>query len=273
METPEKVRKSRASSSDQARKYRQQGHDDALLFAESIGLDKDYKNDLKAKKDVIDPSGDAHSVKSGQIKWQIFLYGLNRFESDPFFKVMNGIGQHLIDCINSFPKSFEEYQSNKKEAKEKLRPNMVALAEKLKDKHRLRAFLSKSLFNGGEVNYLTIYNNKKFHVFWGKEVEQIMTDKFEVANSRAIKKGDTPEQKVLLRYNGTNVGEIEMRNDSPVHYREIRFNMVKPMAMKLLYDNIKSKKEYNDKVILYGEATRHFGRWAEHQKLVYEKTK
>lgn len=81
METP-RIRKSRASSSDEARRYRQQGHDDALLFALSIGLNEDYKNDAKAKKDVIDLSGDAHSVKSGEKKWQIFLYGLNRFESD-----------------------------------------------------------------------------------------------------------------------------------------------------------------------------------------------
>ena len=38
------IRKSRASSSDEARRYRQQGHDDALLFALAIGLKKDYKN-------------------------------------------------------------------------------------------------------------------------------------------------------------------------------------------------------------------------------------
>lgn len=79
------IRKTRASSSDEARRYRQQGHDDALLFALAIGLSEDYKNDAKAKKDVIDPSGDSHSVKSGEKKWQIFLYRLNRFKSDPFF--------------------------------------------------------------------------------------------------------------------------------------------------------------------------------------------
>ena len=55
METP-RIKKSRASTSEQARQYRQQGHDDALEFALSIGLDRDYKNDAKAKKDVIDLS-------------------------------------------------------------------------------------------------------------------------------------------------------------------------------------------------------------------------
>jgi len=260
MEIP-RIRKSRASTSDQARQYRQQGHDDALMFALSIGLGEDYKNDLQAKKDVIDPSGDAHSVKSGQKKWQIFLYGLGRFETDPFFRVMNGIGQHLIDCINSFPQSFEEYQMNKAEAKEKLRPHMVALADKLKEKHRLKAFLSKSIFNGGEVNYLTVLEAGKFHIFWGPEVVQIMTDNFEVANSQSRQAGQFPEQKVILKYEGVNLGEIEMRNDSPVHYREIRFNMYKPKAMKLLFDEITLKKDFNDKVVMYGNAIRHFGRW------------
>lgn len=257
-----KIRKSRASSSEQARQYRKQGHDDALLFALKIGLDKDYKNDPKAKKDVIDPSGDAHSVKSGQKKWQIFLYGLNRFED---FRAMNGMGELLINCIESFPKSFNEYKNNKTEAKEKLRPHMVSLANKLKDSYRLKAFISKAMFNSGEVNYLTVYENNKFHVFWGQEVVKIMADNLVVTNSQARQNGQFPEQKVILKYLNVNLGEIEMRNDSPIHYREIRFNMVKPKAMKLLYNKIESKQNYNNDVVMYGEAIKHFGRWSKNQ--------
>lgn len=258
MAEPIKVRKSRASSTEQARQYRQQGYDDALLFALSIGLKEDYKNDAKAKKDIIDPSGDAHSLKSGQKKWQIFLYSLSRFED---FRAMNGMGELLINCIQSFPRSFNDYQSNKAEAKERLRPHMVELANKLQDKYRLKAFISKSMFNGGEVNYLTVYDNNKFHVFWGKEVEQVMANNLEVTNSQAIQAGQFPEQKVIFKYEGTNLAELEMRNDTPAHYREIRFNMIKPKAMKLLYSKITLKKNYNNKVILYGQAIKHFGRW------------
>lgn len=54
MEKPIIVRRTRASTSEHARQYRQQGHDDAVQFALSIGLDVDYKNDPQAKKDVID---------------------------------------------------------------------------------------------------------------------------------------------------------------------------------------------------------------------------
>jgi hypothetical protein len=56
------LRKSRASSSEQARAYRAQGYTDAKEFAHAIGLADDYKNNNLAKKDVIDLSGDAHFV-------------------------------------------------------------------------------------------------------------------------------------------------------------------------------------------------------------------
>ena len=109
-----KYKKRRASTSESARKYRQSGHDDALGFALLIGLKEDYKNDKKAKKDVIDLSGDAHSLKSGQKKWQIFLYTKDRFINDPGFGAMNGIGDILIRCIDSFPKKYSDYTGDKK---------------------------------------------------------------------------------------------------------------------------------------------------------------
>lgn len=253
--------KKRGLNSEDARKVRQKGHDDALEFALSIGLNSDYTNDIKAKKDVIDPSGDAHSVKSGVKKWQIFLYGLTRFENDETFSVMNGIGTILSECIKSFPSTFEEYEKNKKPAKEQLRVHMRELAGKLQDKTRLKALLNKSLFNGGEVNYLTVKHNDIFHVFYYKDVTKTMSECLEVCNSRAISINQTPEQKVLLRYNGINLGELEMRNDSPVHYREIRFNMIKPKVMLFLFEKIPLTKKFNDKVLIYGSAEKKFGRW------------
>ena len=240
---------------------RQQGHDDALEFALAIGLNKDYKNDPKAKKDVIDPSGDAHSVKSGVKKWQIFLYGLGRFSSDESFTVMNGIGELLIACIEAFPKTFAEYTKDKKSAKQKLRMPMRALAEKLQQPVRVKAFMNKSIFNGGEVDYLTVKHDGLFHVFYYKDVIEKMSEKLEVCNSRAISAGQTPEQKVLFRYNGKNLGELEMRNDSPVHYREIRFNMVKPKVMEFLFKEIPLTKKYSNLILLYGDVYKKFGRW------------
>ncbi|MDR0820777.1 MAG: hypothetical protein LBN19_04640 [Endomicrobium sp.] len=205
--------------------------------------------------------GDSHSVKSGNKKWQIFLYGLTRFESDESFVVMNGMGALLVDCINAFPNSFEDYEKDKTKYKEKLRVPMRALAGKMQMPVRLKAFLNKSIFNGGEVNYLTIKQDGVFHIFDSSDVLEVMSKFFKVVNSKAIAKGQFPEQKVLLRYNGLNVGEIEMRNDSLVHYREIRFNMLKPRAMKLLFEKIPQTKKFSDKVFVYGIADKRFGRW------------
>jgi len=255
------IRHRRALSSEDARMVRQKGYDDALEFALAIGLNRDYQNNPQAKKDVIDPSGDAHSVKGGQKKWQIFLYGRGRFESDDAFRTMNGIGDILIECILSFPPTYAQYQNQKHESKERLRIPMVKLKDKLQNKARLRAFMNKSLFNGGEVGYLTVKDDGLFHVFTNKDIIDVLGDNIEVCNSRAISSGQVPEQKVLFRYDRNNIGELEMRNDSATHYQEIRFNMIKPKMMELLFDKIERIGTYNESVLLYGKTVRTFGRW------------
>lgn len=252
--------KKRSLSTEEARWIRQKGYHDALEFALAIGLSEDYKNDFKAKKDVIDLSGDAHSVKGGEKKWQIFLYRLTRFEEDESFVAMNGIGALLAECINSFPNTFEEYQRNKVEAKERLRTPIKKLAEKLQGRPLLKAFLNKSLFNGGEVKYLTVKQDGVFHIFLNRDVIKLLGKYLEVTNSRALSAGQIPEQKVLFRYKGINLGELEMRNDSEKHYREIRFNMIKPKVMSLLFMIPKTGK-YSNKVFIYGNAVKSFGRW------------
>jgi hypothetical protein len=248
----------RGLSSENARQVRQRGYDDALEFALAIGLTSDYRRDPQAKKDVIDLSGDAHSVKGGKVKWQIFLYRRSRFSDDEFFQVMDGMGDLLIACIDSFPPTYDEYQRNKQACKEKLRPHMVALKEKLMEPNRLKALISKAMFNGGEVNYLTVKDGEVFHVFWGREIIEIFANEVEVVNSRAITASQTPEQKVVFRYKGLNLGEIEMRNDTSTHYREVRFNMLKRKFMKMILDKIQTKEKFNEKVYVYGEAINKF---------------
>ena len=224
----------RASSPERAREYRQAGHDKALQFALELGLGKDYRNDPQAKKDVIDPSGDAHSVKSGDVNWQLFLYGRNRFLTDDGFLALDGIGGLLVHCIDAFPPSYEEYRRNPDAAKERLKTPMRELKDRFQRKALARAFLMKSIFNGGEVNYLTILHEGMFHVFSNTDVVQLMGERFEVVNSKARNTGEMDDQKVIFRYDGQNVGELEMRNDSQVHYQEVRFNMRIQPAITLL---------------------------------------
>ena len=251
---------SRGSNPDDARSYRQRGHANALRFALAIGMRSDYRNDPAAKKDVIDPSGDAHSLKSGVKKWQLFLYGRRRFEEDDGFQALNGVGELLIHCIDAFPPSREHYLENQNAYKERLRTPMRELRDRFQRKALLRAFLMKSIFNGGEVNYLTVLHEGRYHVFLNSEVVRLMGEAFEVVNSGSY--GDNPpEQKVLFRHNGLNVGELEMRNDSRQHYQEVRFNMIVPRAVSLLF-TIEPRQPFNDQVDVHGSAIRRFGNWA-----------
>ncbi len=175
--------KRKAMTTEKARYVRQKGFDDALEFALAIGLSHDYENDRKAKKDVIDPSGDAHSVKSGNKRWQIFLYNRSRFENDYAFQSMNGIGQLLIECIDVYPENFHDYTKNKKYYKEKLRKPMRELCEKFQEKRIVRTFIAKSVFNGDEVNYLAVKHNNVFHIFINKNVVDIFAQYLVVENS------------------------------------------------------------------------------------------
>ena len=79
------------------------------------------------------------------------------------------------------------------------------------EKRRVRAFINKSMFNGGEVNYLTVKQDGNFHVFLNKDVVQIFADNVEVSNSLARSSGQIPEQKVIFKYEGINLAELEMR--------------------------------------------------------------
>ncbi|MBI4186666.1 MAG: hypothetical protein HY530_04055 [Chloroflexi bacterium] len=202
-----------------------------------------------------------HVQRKTSLTHRVMHIGLGRFWSDDAFGAMNGIGDLLTECINAFPSDFRAYQRNKPAAKERLRRPMSKLAELFQDKRRLRAFLNKSIFNGGEVNYLTVKHEGIFHVFLNQDVVQVFSDNLEVCNSRALTAGQTPEQKVLFRYNGLNMGELEMRNDSEIHYREVRFNMIKPKVMNLLFTKIPLVKEFSDKVWVYGNASKRFGHW------------
>ncbi len=253
--------KTRASTSEQASKYRKEGHDNATIFALLIGLDTEYQNDKKAKKDVIDPSGDAHSVKSGQKKWQIFLYGRNRFIEDDGFQALNGVGTLLIHCIDAFPPSYNEYKLNPAIFKERLKTPMRELKDRFQRKALLRAFLGKSIFNAGEVDYLTVLDGDKYHVFYNKDVVKYLGNNFEVVNSKKKAEGQFSDQKVLFRYEGKNVGELEMRNDSSRHYQEVRFNINKPKAMEMLYKFVAEKEEFNSEILVYGDAIGKFGNW------------
>ena len=194
-------------------------------------------------------------------KWQIFLYGRSRFIEDDGFQALDGIGTLLIHCIDAFPPSYDEYKRNPDIFKERLKTPMRELKDRFQRKALLRAFLAKSIFNAGEVDYLTVLDERRFHVFHNQDVVQVLGNSFEVVNSIKQARGQFDDQTVLFRHDGKNLGELEMRNDSTQHYQEVRFNINKPRAMEILYKYVTEKREYNDEIMVYGNSIRKFGNW------------
>jgi hypothetical protein len=243
---------SRASSPERASGYKLRGHKVERLFAREIGVEEEYKNNRQAKKDVVDQLGDAHSVKAGNIHWQMFLYGRERFINDDGFRALNGVGNLLVHCLDVFPATLAEYRANKKEFREKLKVPIADLKDRFQRKALLRAFLNKSLFNSGEVDYLSFLHDGKFHVFKSQDVISVLGSNLEVdVNSTG--------QKVVMKYLGTNLAELEVRNDSST-YKNMLFNIKKKQIVALLFDKfpIHEDSEFSKNVFVYGTAIKTF---------------
>ena len=158
-------------------------------------------------------------------------------------------------------------------SKEDLAISTSMVCNALQDKMFLREFLMEALFNNQEVDFLAIRDDtyikdKKFRIFEREEVIEILSQKLEPSVSQA---GKVPEdynvgsQKTLLCYkkdNGKdkNIVEIEIRNDSSTHYRQVRFNMYSRDTLHLLLKELDKKpsKSINQSVIAYGKAVSKF---------------
>jgi hypothetical protein len=159
------------------------------------------------------------------------------------------------------------------QSKEDLAKSTSLVCNALQDKMFLREFLMEALFNNKEVDFLairddTFLKDRKFRIFAREEVIEILSQKLEPSVSQA---GKVPEdynvasQKTLLCYkkeNGKNknIVEIEIRNDSSTHYRQVRFNMYSRDTLYLLLKELDKKpsKTINKSVIAYGKALSKF---------------
>jgi hypothetical protein len=108
------------------------------------------------------------------------------------------------------------------------------------------------MFNSGEVNFLVVKDKEKFHVFWGRDVVDTLTENFKVENSKARISSQLDDQKVVFKFSGKTIGEIEMRNDSNIHYREVKFWLGKNQTLNLLKSKIPQKRKVKENLILYG---------------------
>ena len=247
-------------TTENARRVKLAGHAAEQEFAGLIG-GMVYLG--SREKDVIDRQGNIHSVKSGDQKWQIFLYGKNRFETSigflgaPFF----------LSCIESFPERRSEYAENKSRFKSRLQKPMRELKDFLSDKeskiffHENKLiFLLEALFHSSEVDYFTVKEKYLFHIFNAEEVIRTINNSVMLANSKAGQEGQMDDQKVIFKLIDADItiGEIEMRNDSEAHYREVKFWMDREKTLQLLKQKIGHGKNKSTQIITYGKATAKF---------------
>lgn len=156
------------------------------------------------------------------------------------------------------------------ESKNNLASASMSAVTNLQDKTFLRNFLSEAIFNGREVTYLAVQSGfsgsyPTFSIFHIDDVLDILTIELSPSISSA---GKVPEdfnvagQKVLLRYENApnklkNLVEIEIRNDSSIHFKQVRFNMYSQGALYLLTkkSQLTKVKSENGQLIYYGKAS------------------
>ena len=166
-----------------------------------------------------------------------------------------------MHCIDAFPPRYDDYKDDKEPAKLRLQTPMRELKDRFQRKALLRAFLRKSIFNGGEVQYLTVMRQGVFCVYWCDDVVSAMAGAFIVENSVARSAGQFDDQKVLFKHDERNVGELEMRNSGSNHYGEVLFNMNRVPCLALLDEAGFESVAWSDQIILYGRARNKFGQW------------
>lgn len=282
------INRRRAPDSDTSRGKKLEGHKNESVYASLIGGDTIPG---RGKGDVLDTCGLKHSVKSGK-KWQVFLYSHDRIENskylshlkpclDAFTLNYDRYVNDRIKCIGLKELLVKKHGGpavsrmsnadvNKSlgineyvMAKERLAKATQLVCRKLQDKAFLSKFLAEALFNGDEVKYLAVKDGASFRVFSRADVLAVLTSELSPANSKA---GRVPKdynvdgQKVLLRYSKgdkeKNIVEIEIRNDSEQHYREVRFNMYSKDFLTLLLGKkaALAAEKMRSGVILYGKS-------------------
>ncbi len=251
-------------SSAHASEVKTAGHKNEVDFATLIGGNVQQGSHTD-KKDVIDRQHRSHSVKAGTW-WQIFLYGRERLRTDAIFQGLGQVADIMIDCLDAFPTDRSDYLRDKVSAKQRLQPKMRRLLAEMQDPKIFRAFLDKALFDGGSAQYLSVFPgpaktliaNKHFHIFNKDDVVDALISDVTLQNSKARRSGEMDDLKVTLRSAllNRNIGEIEVRTDSDIHYREMKFRVNAKSVMLILTNEIRESFLLHPQLTTYGRAVR-----------------
>ena len=252
----------RAMSTRTASYKKRNGHINERHFANLI--EGEVVGGRTDKTDVIDSEGNTYSVKSSEW-WQIFLYVRERFVDNTEFREIGDVADLIIDCLDAFPESRENYEADKVTAKRRLQRPMRLLRDEIRKPSIFPQLLKKGIFNGTEVAFLAILpkeisggniplEQKHFHVFYASDVIDLLSTNLDIQNSRARGRGQMDAQKVIFRYRNRNVGEIEIRTDSKVHYKQAKWRFNAPSILGLLRSNLDATYVEDKQASVYGSA-------------------
>ena len=253
-------RRKRAMTPEAASTKKKTGHINEQLFSELID---GYVIPGRGKTDVVDKEYNRYSVK-GAKWWQIFMYVRSRFVTNTEFLEIGNVAGLIINCLDAFPETRKEYEVDKMTAKKGLQAAMRELKDELCQSGMFAKFLSKGIFNGDEVDYLAVLENrlsskdipidqKYFHVFSASDVVSVLSTKLKVANSTAFGRGQMSDLKVIFQYNNKNTGELEIRTDTS-HYRKARWRLNSEMILPILSKNFEEKVMEDMQISVYGSA-------------------
>lgn len=259
-------KRKRAMTPEAASIKKKTGHSNEHLFAEVI--DGDVISG-QGKTDVIDQQGNHYSVKGAQW-WQIFMYARNRFVTNTEFLKMGNVAPLIIECLDAFPPTRRDYETSRMDAKRNLQSAMRRLKDELRKPGMFSEFLSKGMFNGDEVDYFAVLENKfsgkdipidqkHFHVFSASDVVDVLSTQLVVDNSTAQGRGQMSNLKVIFLYRDTitykdrNAGELEIRVDTS-HYRKARWRFNSDAIIGILRSNLDVAVVKDRQVSVYGSA-------------------
>jgi hypothetical protein len=248
----ESTHKKKAMSSEKASKVKTDGHtnedDFAKLIPGSAVIKGTGKTDVQYKSFNF-------SLKKICKRIQMALYTQNSknwLESSPS-------SQACKRCLEIYPKTFEEYKANKTYYKDLLREKMIQLKDHLSVLENLREYLSLIMFKNEEVNFLVMKDKEQQYIYYFEDVLNTLLENVEVFNSKALKAGDVPEQKVIIKCRNeknvlSNLFEIEVRNSSDQHYAEMLCVCNRDKLFELLNSHLKEEKIVKNSIVLRGKA-------------------
>jgi hypothetical protein len=249
------IHKKKAMTSEKASIVKKAGHSNESEFADLIG---GQVIPGQGKADVV-KNGANFSLKKICKRIQVALYSRN----SKYWAESSPSAMMCKDTLTIYPESFDLYKENKPHFKHLLRQKMIAFMQHLSNPDNLREYLNLVFTNSGEVQFIVMKDGNNQYIFDSVEAIDTIVSAAKVVNSKALKPGDTPEQKALVTIPNKGKGyrnllEMEIRNSSNGHYAEFLCVCNRDQLFELLHASITEQAIFKEHLVVCGKAITDF---------------